>query len=353
MLIDILSTYIMIALVDEIVPETSFFKDRYFPTGAEDIFANDKVLVEYRKADLQMAAFVEPRAGDIPVDRRGYEISEFSPPYIAPSRMLTTDDLKKRGFGEALFSGSTKAERAARIVLQDMIDLNRRIKRREEWMSAQVMITNGCEMQQYIDADTEGEKLRIRYYDDVSDHTYTVSNKWDSTTGKFFEDVEAMCWMLAQRGLSAADLVLGSQAAQCVSGIEKVQKLLDNRNMTFGTLAPRVEEYAGIAYIGSLNFGGFQLDIFNVLHSYVENKVTKTFFPSTSAMVTAPGCGRMMYGEVTQIDHGSTEFSTYAKDRVPKLVVDQNKDTRKLRLAARPLAAPNNYSPYIYAENVV
>ena len=39
--------------------------------------------------------------------------------------------------------------------------------------------------------------------------------------------------------------------------------------------------------------------------------------------------------------------------RVPKFVVDKNKDTRKLRLAARPLAAPRNKAPWMYAANVV
>lgn len=39
--IDFFSTYILMALVEEIVPRTSFFKDRYFPTGASDIFAAD------------------------------------------------------------------------------------------------------------------------------------------------------------------------------------------------------------------------------------------------------------------------------------------------------------------------
>ena len=354
MKLDILSTHIMIALVDEIVPETSFFKDRYFPTGARDIFKADKVLVEYRRADLLMAAFVEPRAGDISVDRRGYEISEFAPPYIAPSRILSTDDLTKRGFGEALLPNSTQAERAMRIVIEDMTDLDRRISRREEWMCSQVMITNGCEMQQYIDAQTEGEKLRIRYYEGETDHEYTVAQKWDSPLGRFFNDVESMCWKLAKRGLTAADLILGSQAAQAVCDIEKVQKLLDNRNMTFGSLAPKVQEYAGIAYIGSLNFGGFQLNIFNVLHSYVNDSGTAVpFFPATSAMVTAPGCGRMMYGQVTQIDYGKEIHSTHAAPRIPKLTVNQDKDIRKLRLAARPLAAPNNASPYVYAKNVV
>ena len=61
----------------------------------------------------------------------------------------------------------------------------------------------------------------------------------------------------------------------------------------------------------------------------------------------------MMYGQITQIDYGSTDFATYAAKRVPKFVLDQPGDKRKLRLATRPLAAPKDYCPYIYAADVV
>ena len=49
-------TYVLMAITEEIVPQQTFFKDRYFPTGEGDIFACDKVLTEYRKGDRKMAA---------------------------------------------------------------------------------------------------------------------------------------------------------------------------------------------------------------------------------------------------------------------------------------------------------
>jgi hypothetical protein len=352
--LDILSTYYMRAIVDENKPEATFFRDRYFPTAEDDIFAADKVLIEYRRGDKKMASFVAPRAGDIPVDRQGYEIHEFAPPHVLPSRVLTADELKMRGFGEAILPNSKPAERATRIVQKDMIDLDKRIARREEWMCVQTMITNGCIMQEYIDAETKGEPLRIRYYDTVSDHEYTVAEPWNGTNGDFFGDVEAMCWSLSQDGLPAADLILGSQVAGCIADMEKVGRLLDNRRMEFGGLAPRIENYAGVAHLGSLVFGGFQLNLLNVLHTYEDDDgIVKPYFPPTSAMVTAPGCGHLMYGQITQIDFGNTIHSTHVGKRIPKLVVDQDKDTRKVRLGTRPLAAPASYSPYRYAENVV
>ena len=37
-------TYILMAIMEEVVPSTFFFRDRYFPTGEGDVVAADKVL---------------------------------------------------------------------------------------------------------------------------------------------------------------------------------------------------------------------------------------------------------------------------------------------------------------------
>ena len=351
-------TYILMAIVEEIVPKQTFFKDRYFPTGDDDIFASDKVLTEYRNGDRKMAAFVSSRAGDIPMERRGFEIHEYQPAFIAPSRLLTQDDLRKRGFGEAIYANSTPAQRAARLQRDDLSDMDIRITRREEWMAVQTMINNSCTMQSYIDDKTEGEKLYVQFYDTTSDHAYTVSTKWNATDEKgaaFFSDVKNMCRKLSKRGLRAADLVIGSDVADAILALADVQKLLDrNSGIIIGTIEQELSQYDGVVYMGTLNFGGFKLNLISVDETYVDDSnTTQKYFPATSAMVTAPDCGHMMYGQITQIDYGSTDFSTYVAKRVPKFVLDQPNDRRKLRLAARPLAAPKNYCPYIYAANVV
>jgi len=164
-----------------------------------------------------------------------------------------------------------------------------------------------------------------------------------------------MCRMLSKRGLKAADLVLGSDAADAILKLEEVQKLLDrNSGIIIGTIEQELSKYDGVVYMGTLNFGGFKLNLISVDESYVDdNNQEQKYFPATSAMVTAPKCGHMMYGQITQIDYGTTEFATYAAKRVTKFVLDQDKDIRKIRLGARPLAAPVNYCPYIYAANVV
>lgn len=352
-------TYTLMAINEEVVPQPSFFRDRYFPTGEGDIFAADKVLTEYRKGDRKMAAFISDRAGDIPMDRRGYAIHEYQPARIAPSRLLTADELTKRGFGEAIYANSTPAQRAARLLRDDMTDMERRIAAREEWMAVQTMINNACTMQTYVDNDTQGETKYVQFYDTASDHTYTIAagHKWDANGISFMtvrSDVRAMCRKLSDRGLPAADLVLGADAADALLAIDEFRKLVDQSSgIAIGSINEQLSAYPGVTLEGVINFGGFRLNVISVDETYVDDSnKTQKFFPVTSAMVTAPGCGHLMYGQITQIDYGSTEFTSHVAKRVPKFVLDQDKDLRKLRLATRPLAAPKDYCPFIYAANV-
>ncbi len=347
-------TYILMAVMEEVVPNTFFFRDRYFPTGEGDVFAADKVLTEYRKGDRKMAAFVSERIGDIPMDRIGYEIHELQPAFIGVSRFLTVDELRKRGFGEALYANSTPAQRAARLQMDDMKDMDLRIRRREEWMAANTMLENACFIQEYVDAETKGKALSVKFYEGTSDHLYTVAAPW-MTFAEMRQDIIAMCRMLSYRGLPVADLLLGTQTADAILQFEDLQKLLDkNSGIAIGAINEQLSGYTGVVLLGTLNFGGFRLNLISVDESYMDDDgKTKPYFPVDAAMVTAPNCGHLMYGQITQIDYGSTEYTSHPGIRVPKFTLDQDKDTRKLRLASRPLAAPRNYCPYILAKKVV
>ena len=198
-----------------------------------------------------------------------------------------------------------------------------------------------------------GETYDIFYFDTTGSNPakYTVANKWDASGGDWRGDVAAMVNDLLDRGLPATDLVVGTEVAAFIQSDEATLKLLDNRRAEYGRLAPQVR-YPGVVWIGNLNFDGTDLDIFSVRETVLDKDGTIRLFPATSAMVTAPDCGHMMYGRVDQIEDDN-EYHSFAMQRVPKFVVDKDKDTRKLRLASRPLAAPRSKAPWMYAANVV
>lgn len=200
----------------------------------------------------------------------------------------------------------------------------------------------------------KGKALSVKFYEGASDHLYTPAKPWEC----FMEmraDIIAMCRMLSYRGLPAADLLLGTQTADAILQFDDLQRLLDkNSGIAIGAINEQLSAYTGVVFLGTINFGGFRLNLISVDESYEDDAGrNQSYFPVDEAMVTAPGCGHLMYGQITQIDFGSTEYTSHPGVRVPKFTLDQDKDMRKLRLASRPLSAPRNYCPFIRGKKVV
>ena len=105
---NIYDTLYMLAAVEELAPEPTFFKRRYFPTDMDlDVFGTSKVLADYKEGNRKAAPFVIPRVGPLPVGRGGFSTYELEPGNISISKPLTIDQLTKRGFGESIMSTAT------------------------------------------------------------------------------------------------------------------------------------------------------------------------------------------------------------------------------------------------------
>ena len=364
--INILDTYFMAGLWRGLSPVVTFFRDRYFPTEDGDIFKSDKVLCEFQDGDDGMAPFMVERADPINVSRQGYEIHDYAPVCIKQARNLTADQLKQRGFGEAILSNSTEAERAAKLVSDDLALLERRFTRTEEKLCVDTMINNGFTVNEMLDANTVGNVATVQYYDAVkgNDGVYGITSQWTTLTpwSTIVSDVRAMCRALSRRGLPHTDLVVGQAVGDILLANKDFQALL-NRESGIIIASPIVQEltaYDGVTLLGIVNFGGYRLNVIVADEQYqtiqdVDNVPTKVwvpYFPVNSMMVTAPRCGHLMYAHIVHMDEAGNVL-TIAGKRVPDLFVNRRQKIRELILESRPLAAPKNYSPWIYAANVV
>ena len=345
-------THTLLMAVQQLTPPSTFLRDRYFPTNdARDLFSTTDVLVEYRDGTKRLAPFVAPRKGGVTILRQGYEMQRFEPPFIAPRRSLSIDDLTKKGFGEALLSNLTPEQRQYTIVLQDAQELSEYISRREEWMCAEVMQTNGCVMKHIADdADISDEK-EVRYYSgDSNPASYTTSTKWDQSTANIIGDLEAMVRMLTSKGLRASDLVCAPDVADVIVHNAKIKELLDNRRYELGTVEPS-ELAPGAAIMARLNILGRLINIISYDETYTNDDGDDTpFIASGNCILTAPGAGRMLYGAVSQVEQSDGLFHTYTGRRVPKYMSDAKGNTRDLTLTSCPLPMPNNKNPFIAAD---
>lgn len=355
MAFNIYNTHTLLASVQQLPPLHTFLLDRYFPTNAaRDIFATDDVLVEYKKGHKKASPFVAPRKGGITILRDGYTMKSFTPAYIAPERPLTIDELKKRRFGEALYPTLTPEQRQGAIMLSDLDEMRDMNLRRKEAMAAEVIFTNGCVMHEYVDDLHNFEEKEVRYYDgEQNPAVYVPAANWNTLeeSGKqMINDVAAMVKMLTSRGLPATEVLVAPDVADVILANEWIIRLMDNRNYNIGGINPE-ELPQGVTKIARLNIKGRMMDFLSYEDTYTEvDDTVKPFIPAGHIAVLAPGCGRTVYGAITQMEQSDGEFHTYAGMDVPKYISDAAHDTRKVRLASAPLCMPNNENPIITAK---
>lgn len=351
MAIDIFSThYLLAAMKASLTPPTSFLRDRYFPTNAAtDIFTSDDVLIEYKDGKKKVAPFVAPRKGGITITRDGSYMVRYTPPFVAPRRTLTIDDLKKRGFGEALLSNLTPEQRQSVMMLQDISELDEMIVRREEVMAAEILCTNGCIMKHYADdMETVVDEKELRFYDEETNpYTYTPAVKWGEEGADIIGDIHAMIQMQKAKGLPASELLVADDVAAIILNDEKILKKLDTENYNIGTINPE-ELPEGVTRIGVLNVYGRFITVLNYSETYEdENGNDVAYIPDGTAVLVAPAVGRTMYGAVTQLEQKDGEFHTYTGQRVPKYLSDAVANTRTITLSSCPLPIPNRRGAWI------
>lgn len=355
MALNFFDTHTLLASVREITPARSFLLDRYFPTNtASDVFTTTDVLVEYKKGNKKASPFVSPRKNGIAILRDGYEMKRFTPSHIAPKRTLSIDELSRRGFGEALYSNMTPQQRQAVMIMSDLEELREMNIRRKEEMASQVIFTNACIMKEFVDDLGKFEEKEVRFYDEPSNPAaYTPSANWNTTeaSGKqMLDDISAMIKLLTSRGLPATEVLVAPDVADVILNNEWILKLMDNRRLEIGGIAPEAFP-SGASKIARLNIKGRMIDILSYDEEYQEIDGTiKPYIPSGMIAVTAPAAGRTVYGAITQLEQSDGEFHTYAGVDVPKYTSDAVANTRELTLSTAPLCMPNNANPFIVAD---
>lgn len=348
--LDLTKTHTLLAAYEAIPKVPAFLKDRYFPTNAmTDVFNTDDVLVDYRDGSKKAAPFVVPTVGGKIIDRSAFTTDRYTPPLIAPQRTLSIDDLKKRGFGEAIFNNVAPADREALITLRDLRELDEMTTRREEIMAAETLINSKCVMKQW-DGSNYDTTETIQFYSGGSNpYQYTPAKGWDTSEGVILQDLNQMVLMLTRKGLAAEELVVSGDVADAIINNTAIQKLLDNNRMNLGGIAP-LELPEGAAHIGTLNVFGKMIKIIAYVETYENDEGTVTpYIPDGTVILTAPGAGRGLYGAVTQLEYDGA-FYSYTGRRVPKYLPDPKTNVRTMTLSSCPILIPKNKGAWISAK---
>lgn len=321
----------MIEAIEITPPVRNFLTRTFFPH--EETHVTEKVEFDVKKGKRIMAPFVSPRIGGKVITRAGFQTKELTTPRIAPERVLTVDDISRRGLGEHIYSRRTASEREDELLAQDYKDLDESIQRRLEWMCRQILFEGKLDV---VDVEA-GVDFQVDYgFENI--YVMTSDQFWSLPT------VNPMPYLREKRrriikdtGRAPNILILATDLIDVFINNPFIKSAMDTRNMKNIEIHPRIEDDALTFYgkIAELGMDIYSYDEFFLNDAGDEEGI----IPEGSCLMAhAEGEGGVEYGLITQMEEG--KFHSYEAKQVPKIYCDGKSEVKTFRLTSRPLPRP-------------
>ncbi len=305
------------------------FFSKFFPK--RNTHLGEVLEVHTKKGKKKMAPFVSPREGGKILTREGFETFTITTPKLAPSRVLTIDNIKNRMFGEEIYSKKTPQERAMEIFAKDLTDLEDSIANRLEWMCRMILLGEPIVI---IDKDA-GVDIGVNF-NFTNKETLLSGTKWTDETSDPIGDIRR--WkrnVIRKSGVSPNICLMGENAWTAFFNHPNVKEILDIKNIVIGEVNPSVVDdsltyQAKIAGVEIYTYDEWILD---------DDGEDLAMLPLDTVMLLSSEIGSVEYGSITLIDE-SEDFKTYESELVPEIFTNRKNHTKELIVNSRPLPVP-------------
>ena len=322
----------------------TYFRDTFF--NRVITFPTERVDLDLVKGDRKILPYVHPDAGGKAVKMDGFQTKSYAAPMVSGYIMTTASQMMVRLPGEDLYSGMTPAQRAARKLMEEYATLNDAATRREEYMCAEAIKTGA------IHVEGPGIKEDIDF-DFTNKVVLTNTEQWGKAGADILGNLEDWVSKVLIEGFANVDtVIMGKTALRKFLADEAVMKMLDNRRVELGIIAPR-ELPGGVSYIGHLNKPN--LDIMQYAGVYRDdwtdpaNPTVKPLVDDNMIILISSAASFVMaYGACSYYDE-SKQLVTAQTSRLMHSYIAHNPERRILQLDARPLPIPDKVDSWLVA----
>jgi len=357
-MISIFDTRTMLPAVLQLKRPRTFGLDTFFPGTRQ--FPTKYVDIDIYSRNRKMAPFVSPVLEGKVMDRLGKTTNSYAPPYIKPKRPTTAGDLLVAQPGEAVYSpGVTNGQRALQLLMQDLMDLDDSITRREEWMAWQALTTGK------INVVGEGVSDLIDF-GLKSTHLITLDDSagkelWTNPDSNLQADVTNWARTVSQdSGITPNTMVLGQDSANAFLNHPQIKASggpLSAYKLTMGAINPTLLA-DGVTFLGTLQYPGVNLDVYSYDEWYVDDTIGSATFGQELPMVPVGGVvlgstraqNSKLYGAIQDISAMSANNGNpLPVTRFPKSWEEEDPSIRMLMLQSASLVALNQPDASLYA----
>ena len=317
-------------LVERMPKVQTFIKSTFFRNV--ETFDTQKIDVDFKKGNRQLAPFVHKKIGGVTIDNEGYETNTYEPPLVAPNKITTVDDILKRTPGESLYGGKSPNQRAVEKMQRDFTELDEMITRREEWMCCQALFTGKIPI-----LDKDGKELQAEIdFQFTNKVTLSGANAWNKKTGGKIKQLKEWRKQVQKTGFVNCNIcIMGDEALEAFIMDEEVQKLLDVERYDLAVIKPR-ELPNGVTYIGTIQGEG--MDIYSYNEWFLDNWTdkdkpeNKPLVPTNAvALLSTEANYSMYYGGVGVVDESGKTIAVVEGSRIPEQWVERRPPRRFLQ----------------------
>lgn len=301
-------------------------------------------LIDVEKKTRYLAPYVRDEEDGKFVARDGYETITFTPPKVGAKRNITAKDLEVRLPGQAIVDIS--AESASNesymsgLVIEDMLDLQRSIERREEQQIVEILSTG--KVKTGVGADINAPIPASNIFSVAS------ADKFDAENSNPLEWIRKQSRekVVLNGGSSVRTAVFGGQAWDAFIKNKSVLEEFNNRRINLGYVEPREDQmFPGVTYQGRTS-EGIELYTYDEYYWNEGEKANKPVMP-TDRVILIGGDRRfeMHYGAVFDGANGTiNKTQTYAWEWV------EGGKIRWRELESHPLFVPVNGGAVVSAK---
>jgi len=237
----------MLRALDQVKVPRRFFHETFF--GTVVTHTTKDVEFDVRTKNRRVARFVNPIHDGVLVEREGFATFKTSPGYIKEMTSLRPQETDSRAFGENIYTPMSPAQRAARLLGEDLAMLDERLVRLEEKMCAEAIL----EGRVTVKGKAIDNSVEFGY--EVGKHIKILSGTglWSDPSADPMRDLDNWRREILQRcGIAPNICLTGSEAAWAIMDNAKVKERLNILNYTMGKIAPGQPSRPGISYYGDL-----------------------------------------------------------------------------------------------------
>lgn len=328
---------------------TSFLRDRFF--GNAQYYPDGEVPIELIRDGVAVAPFVAPEIGGKVIERDGKQVTVFTPPEIAPERIITRKNILKaeQGNGNVIVDGDEAnqgtEQRKAKLIKDDLAFLDRTITNREEVMCSQALFYG------QVNVVGEGYNESIQFWDQANKpYTALAGNAlWTAAaTATPIADFEFAIEQVQNRsGYTPAYAIMSPSTWALARKTAEVKDSLELQNLNVGSIdLTSVVNADGVRVVGTL--AGITILTYNRKLPIQNANGTKTdvSLVPDGLVLFAPSDAptEMAYGVVQINDVKNQDIKFVSAKRVPNMYL-QNKNPAGIVVETKTAALPIPHVP--------